>query len=270
MSLIVQKFCGSSVTDAESIKCVAKRIVAARTAGHVALVVVSAMGDRTDELTDFAHQVTPTPDACDMATLLATGDRILRRVARRQRAGAWSWIYRWDCVLTGTIRRERERVRRLAERLGVSPATVQGSERLEVEGRIQIETLRRALGALGARVRVDATPRTPSRLARREGSVALELHKLVAAPVLRDPENALARVPFVNCAHASPGRSYTASLLDAWSETAEARDISGLLHAITSTDARPIDMRQSGPFNGVLSEVKRRDAIAKGALMEIN
>ena len=76
MSLIVQKFGGSSVADAESIKRVAKRIVATRTAGHEVVVAVSAMGDSTDELIDLAHQVTPTPDAREMDMLLTTGERI--------------------------------------------------------------------------------------------------------------------------------------------------------------------------------------------------
>jgi aspartate kinase len=77
VSLIVQKFGGSSVADAESIKRVAKRIVATRTAGHDVVVAVSAMGDSTDELIDLAHQVTPTPDAREMDMLLRTGERIL-------------------------------------------------------------------------------------------------------------------------------------------------------------------------------------------------
>ena len=76
MSLIVQKFGGSSVADAESIKRVAQRIVATRMAGHEVVVAVSAMGDSTDELIDLAHQVTPEPDAREMDMLLTTGERI--------------------------------------------------------------------------------------------------------------------------------------------------------------------------------------------------
>jgi len=76
VSLIVQKFGGSSVADAESIKRVAKRIVATRTAGNQVVVAVSAMGDTTDELIDLAHQVTPLPDPREMDMLLTTGERI--------------------------------------------------------------------------------------------------------------------------------------------------------------------------------------------------
>ena len=76
MSLIVQKFGGSSVADAESIKRVAKRIVETRKAGNDVVVAVSAMGDTTDELIDLAHQVTPIPDPREMDMLLTTGERI--------------------------------------------------------------------------------------------------------------------------------------------------------------------------------------------------
>ena len=76
MSLIVQKFGGSSVADAESIKRVAKRIVETRQAGNEVVVAVSAMGDTTDELVDLAHQVSPLPDPREMDMLLTTGERI--------------------------------------------------------------------------------------------------------------------------------------------------------------------------------------------------
>jgi aspartate kinase len=76
MSLIVQKFGGSSVADAESIKRVAKRIVETRKAGNQVVVAVSAMGDTTDELVDLAHEVTPFPDPRELDMLLTTGERI--------------------------------------------------------------------------------------------------------------------------------------------------------------------------------------------------
>ncbi|WGW11085.1 aspartate kinase [Saxibacter everestensis] len=76
MSLIVQKFGGSSVADADSIKRVAKRIVANRKAGHDVVVVVSAMGDSTDDLIDLAQQVSPVPPARELDMLLTAGERI--------------------------------------------------------------------------------------------------------------------------------------------------------------------------------------------------
>jgi aspartate kinase len=76
VSLIVQKFGGSSVADAESIKRVAKRIVATRQAGNEVVVAVSAMGDTTDELLDLAHEVTPIPAPRELDMLLTAGERI--------------------------------------------------------------------------------------------------------------------------------------------------------------------------------------------------
>ncbi|MEO2123503.1 MAG: aspartate kinase, partial [bacterium] len=61
MTLIVQKFGGSSVSDAASIKRVARRIAETRRQGHEVVVVVSAMGDTTDDLVDLAQQVSPQP-----------------------------------------------------------------------------------------------------------------------------------------------------------------------------------------------------------------
>ncbi len=76
MALIVQKYGGSSVSDAESIKRVAKRVAEAKKAGNDVVVVVSAMGDSTDELIDLARQVTPMPPQREMDILLTAGERI--------------------------------------------------------------------------------------------------------------------------------------------------------------------------------------------------
>jgi aspartate kinase len=76
MSLVVQKYGGSSVTDAERIKRVADRIVATRRAGHDVVVVVSAMGDTTDELLELAQQVSPVADGRELDMLLTAGERI--------------------------------------------------------------------------------------------------------------------------------------------------------------------------------------------------
>lgn len=76
MALIVQKYGGSSVADAESIKRVAKRIVDARRAGDDVVVAVSAMGDTTDELLDLAGKVSPIPAPRELDMLLSSGERI--------------------------------------------------------------------------------------------------------------------------------------------------------------------------------------------------
>ncbi|MBO0831051.1 MAG: aspartate kinase [Actinobacteria bacterium] len=76
MALVVQKYGGSSVADADGIKRVAQRIVAARKAGNQVVVVVSAMGDTTDELRDLANQVSPAPPGRELDMLLTAGERI--------------------------------------------------------------------------------------------------------------------------------------------------------------------------------------------------
>jgi aspartate kinase len=76
MGLIVQKYGGSSVADAEGMKRVAARIVAAKKDGNQVVVVVSAMGDTTDELIDLANAVTPIPGGRELDMLLTAGERI--------------------------------------------------------------------------------------------------------------------------------------------------------------------------------------------------
>jgi aspartate kinase len=76
VALVVQKYGGSSVADADGIKRVAQRIVATRKAGHSVVVAVSAMGDTTDELVDLANQVSPLPPGRELDMLLTAGERI--------------------------------------------------------------------------------------------------------------------------------------------------------------------------------------------------
>ncbi len=76
MALVVQKYGGSSVADADGIKRVAQRIVATRKGGDQVVVVVSAMGDSTDELMDLARQVSPLPPGRELDMLLTAGERI--------------------------------------------------------------------------------------------------------------------------------------------------------------------------------------------------
>ena len=76
MGLIVQKYGGSSVADAEGMKRVAARIVATKRSGNQVVVVVSAMGDTTDELIDLANQITPMPNGRELDMLLTAGERI--------------------------------------------------------------------------------------------------------------------------------------------------------------------------------------------------
>jgi len=74
--LVVQKFGGSSVANAERIHRAAARAVAAHRAGQRVVVVVSAMGDETDRLIDLANQITPNPSRREMDQLLSTGEQV--------------------------------------------------------------------------------------------------------------------------------------------------------------------------------------------------
>ena len=74
--IVVQKYGGSSVADADKIKLVAQRIARTKAAGKKVVVVVSAMGDTTDELLDLANRVTPAPPGRELDMLLTAGERI--------------------------------------------------------------------------------------------------------------------------------------------------------------------------------------------------
>ncbi len=76
MGIVVQKYGGSSLSDADAIKRVARRITDAKKAGHDVVVAVSAMGDSTDELLDLAAEVSPLPPARELDMLLTAGERI--------------------------------------------------------------------------------------------------------------------------------------------------------------------------------------------------
>ncbi len=76
MGIVVQKYGGSSLSDAEAIRRVALRIVQAKKQGHDVVVAVSAMGDSTDELLDLANDVSPLPPARELDMLLTAGERI--------------------------------------------------------------------------------------------------------------------------------------------------------------------------------------------------
>jgi aspartate kinase len=76
MSIVVQKYGGSSVADVTRMQQVAERVMLTRRAGHDVVVVVSAMGDTTDELLGLAKQVSPNPDRRELDMLLTAGERI--------------------------------------------------------------------------------------------------------------------------------------------------------------------------------------------------
>jgi aspartate kinase len=80
MALIVQKYGGSSVADVECMRRVARRILKTRDAGNRVVVVVSAMGDTTDDLIELAKKVNPEPSDREMDMLMASGEQIAASV----------------------------------------------------------------------------------------------------------------------------------------------------------------------------------------------
>jgi len=74
MSLIVQKYGGTSVATAERIKAVSRRIIQTKKSGHQVVVVVSAMGDTTDNLLKLIHRITSTPPKREVDVILSTGE----------------------------------------------------------------------------------------------------------------------------------------------------------------------------------------------------
>src|SRR2546421_6451127 len=80
MSIVVQKYGGSSVADVSRLKRVAERVMRTRAQGHDVVVVVSAMGDTTDDLLALAKQVSSSPDRRELDMLLSAGERIAMAV----------------------------------------------------------------------------------------------------------------------------------------------------------------------------------------------
>src|SRR5262249_46697484 len=76
LSLVVQKFGGSSVATAERIMAAARRAIRAKQQGGQVIVVVSARGDTTDELIDLAREISEQPPAREMDMLLSTGEQV--------------------------------------------------------------------------------------------------------------------------------------------------------------------------------------------------
>jgi aspartate kinase len=76
LSIVVQKYGGSSVADVDRIRIVAERVTRTKRAGHDVVVVVSAMGDTTDDLLSLAKKVSPNPDRRELDMLLSAGERI--------------------------------------------------------------------------------------------------------------------------------------------------------------------------------------------------
>src|SRR2546425_5180445 len=90
MAIVVQKYGGSSVADVQKLRHVAERVVRTHENGHEVAVVVSAMGDTTDDLLAMAERISPNPDRRELDMLLTAGERIsmaLLSMAIREQGG---------------------------------------------------------------------------------------------------------------------------------------------------------------------------------------
>lgn len=161
-------------------------------------------------------------------------------------------------------------VRELAKRLGVTPGAVSQMERSEAKGTIQLGTLRRALGAMGVTdevIVVGDRPHEasypPAPFERREDRVTYELHRAVAKKLLDDPESVRRVIPDnVAKLRAHVSGALVHDWLDRWLALRDA-PIGELVDAMLATDELGKEMRQNGPFMGVLTKVERLGAIAR-------
>lgn len=171
--------------------------------------------------------------------------------------------------MTALIRDARQRravgVRELARRCGVAAPTVVDWERSEAAGTIRVETLHRALAAMGERLAVRSRAQTIefAQLERREQRLGLELHRSIAIKLVADPESVLesARARLGSMRPSLKGG--TLEWLDQWALLIEDRDIGGLIAVMLGTTQHDIDMRSISPFTGLLSSEERDDVHAR-------
>jgi transcriptional regulator with XRE-family HTH domain len=172
--------------------------------------------------------------------------------------------------MTTMIRDNRIRagltMQQLAERLGVSHAAVSQMEKSEAEGTIKIATLSRALDALGSRLEVLSVPVAPAaHLQRREERVSWELHRAVAIKLLANPEPVLARVPEnIRRIRENVRGELPNQWLDDWARLTST-SLADTIKVMLDTSPYGIEMRQNGPFQGVLTNQERLMAITRAA-----
>jgi len=148
-------------------------------------------------------------------------------------------------------------VRELASTLGVAPSTVTRMEQSERDGRIQLDTLERALGVMGRRPRIEVVN------IRREERVAMELHRELAQKLRKDPSAVLAIVPrnldrLRNRLSSPRAMSWIAR----WSEIV-LLPIDDLVAAMLEDSPIGRELRQNSPFVGALTQEERLRAIER-------
>ena len=171
--------------------------------------------------------------------------------------------------MTALIRDVRHRravgVRELARRCGVAAPTVVDWERSEAAGTIQVETLHRALAAMGERLAVRSRAQTIqfAQLERREQRLGLELHRSIAIKLVADPESVLESARARLGSMRTGLRGGALEWLDQWGQFIEGRDVGGLIVVMLGTTQHDIDMRSVSPFTGLLSPEEREEVLVR-------
>ncbi len=174
-----------------------------------------------------------------------------------------------SALIRDTRRRRAVGLRELARQCGVAAPTVVDWERSEAAGTIQVETLQRALSAMGERLVVAARSERLEfePLERREHRLGLELHRSIAMKLVADPEIVLESARSRLDAVRAGLRGGAVAWLDEWSELINERDIGGLIAVMLGTTQHDIDMRSVTPFTGLLSPDERNDVLARASVV---
>jgi transcriptional regulator with XRE-family HTH domain len=174
--------------------------------------------------------------------------------------------------MTTLIRDARMRrgvgVRELARRCGVAAPTVTDWERSEAQGTIGVETLRRALSAIGDELEL-STPRahrSSERLERLEQRLGLELHRAVAQKLVLDPEEVVAHAQSNVERLLTTTRGGARDWVIRWSDLLDRHAIGQLVDVMLGTEPSDINMRSVSPFSGLLTAEERRQVSARAAV----
>jgi transcriptional regulator with XRE-family HTH domain len=152
-------------------------------------------------------------------------------------------------------------LRQLANRLNVTPGAVQQWEQREARGTIKLETLRRALRAIGS-----TGDTKPAPFERREDRVTYELHRAIAKKLIDNPDVVRSVMPTnINKMRSRLHSPLAQRWLDEW-QALEAAPVGQLIDTMLGTDNEAKELRQNSPFTGVLTQEERLEAIRKASV----
>lgn len=170
--------------------------------------------------------------------------------------------------IPGMLRRARLHkgvgVRELARTMNVTPAAVTQWEHNDAKGTIRHSTRTKVLAALNTSMENQIPPIANGKLERREDRVALELHKAVAKKLIDNPYEILSLAPANISLLRSRVRGQASNqLLDFWEQLIYSQQLGKLIDVMLGSDTFSINMRQTSPFAGILTETERLEAIEK-------